>query len=316
MRTATGRRGAPVRCIHGTIHGTASALVVNPGAFLPIARPGGQPMDGVEPVLRGIDQLAFTIQTGRVRVFETVHGQDLADFAVVHVAGYPRPTAALLGAVAEYLRHNRVRAVNATGVFVSTKLFRCVRFAQGGVPVPNSVYFPGRLLDELADDIDESLGQPYVLKTLAASGGQFNYLVASGDELRERLRDPANAGQLFLAQEFVPSAATERILVFGTATPVVIRQTAVGATHLTGPLHGGRAQLVDPSDVDPVARRLAVRAAHLIDSEVASVTVIQHWTTGRWYVLDASANPTIGVGDFAGEITSAYSSYLRRRLGA
>jgi glutathione synthase/RimK-type ligase-like ATP-grasp enzyme len=313
MRTGTSRSGAPVRCVHGT----TSALVLNAGAaFLPTAARGAGPMDGVEPVFRSIEQLAFTIQTGRVRLFETVDGRDLADFALVHVAGYPRPTAALLGAVAEYLRHNRVLAVNATGVAVPTKLLRCVRFAQAGLPVPNTVYIPGRLLAELSGDIDDSLGQPYVLKALAASAGQFNYLVAGGDDLRQRLRDPANAGQLFLAQEFIPGAATLRVLVFGTTTPVVLRLTAVGATHLTGPAHGGHTRLVDPSDVDPTARRLAGQAAHLIGCQIASVTLVQHWTTRRWYVLDASANPTIGVGDFATETMSAYASYLRRRLGA
>src|ERR1041384_7566674 len=70
---------------------------------------------GIEVVFRSIEELAIDIGPGGARVRETVSGRDLADFGLVQVLAYQRPTATLLNAVADSLAANGVRAVNAAG---------------------------------------------------------------------------------------------------------------------------------------------------------------------------------------------------------
>jgi hypothetical protein len=104
-----------------------SALILN-GAELAGAK-NQLGADEFEVVFRSIDELAFTIEAGTVRVHETATGRDLAGFAFVQVASFPHPTGTLLIAVAAYLRHQRVDAVNAEGIGAPTRLLQYVRFA-------------------------------------------------------------------------------------------------------------------------------------------------------------------------------------------
>src|SRR3984957_3235475 len=115
-----------------------SALILN-GAELAEAK-DDLGADEFEVVFRSIDELAFTIKAGAVGVHETATGRDLADFAFVQVASFPSPTGTLLNAVAAYLRHQGVDAVNAEGIGAPTRLLQYVRFAQAGLPVPASRY--------------------------------------------------------------------------------------------------------------------------------------------------------------------------------
>jgi glutathione synthase/RimK-type ligase-like ATP-grasp enzyme len=307
----------PGRCTSAPVAFTRSrsALILNGEALVTGDDDAGQPrIDGVRAVFRSIDDLAFTIETGRVCVRETVGGADLANFALVQVAAYRRPTGALLNAVAEYLRDKRVRAVNAGGVGAPTKLFQYVRFAQAGIPVPATTYLPARLLVDSYADLAHTLGLPFILKALSTSGGRLSFLIGNESDFVDRLHDPNHRNVLFLAQEFVPNNTTYRVLVLGNEAPVVIRRTSVGTTHLTNATRGERSDLIDRTTFDQVARRLAVRAASVMRYEVACVNLIQHWTNRNWYVLDVNPTPLIAAGAFASDKLEAYASYLERTL--
>jgi hypothetical protein len=91
-------------------------------------------------VSRGIDELAFTIETGSVRVYETVSGWALEDFGFVQIVSFLNPTGTLLNAVTAYLLHQGVEVVNMEGIGAPTRLLQYVRFAQAGIPVPDARY--------------------------------------------------------------------------------------------------------------------------------------------------------------------------------
>src|SRR5437667_8002511 len=84
---------------------------------------------GVEVVFRSIDDIAVDIGPNGVRIQETVDGRDLADFGLVQVLAYQRPTATLLNAVADYAAAMGVRTVNLNGIGAPTRLFKYVRLA-------------------------------------------------------------------------------------------------------------------------------------------------------------------------------------------
>ena len=64
----------------------------------------------------------------------------------------------------------------------------------------------------------------------------------------------------------------------------------------------------------PAAQTLARDAAALIGSEVAGINLIQHWTTGQRFILDANVNPAIASGVFVEQNLAAYRSYVRDRV--
>lgn len=103
-------------------------------------------------------------------------------------------------------------------------------------------------------------------------------------------------------------------MVLDNEVALVIQRSWAPGTHLTNSQQGGSCTLVAPEDLHPDARTLAVSAANIIGSEVAGANVIQHWTGGRWYVLDVNANPAIVTGAFVEHKIAAYLSFVRNRL--
>jgi glutathione synthase/RimK-type ligase-like ATP-grasp enzyme len=291
-----------------------SALLIN-GPSLQAAEKKSVPVlvDGVDTVFRSVDDLAFTIGTDRVRVYETVSERDLADFGVVHIIEYPRPTATLISALADYLQIRKVPAVNVAGIGPPTKLFQYLRLAQAGLPVPMTVYRSPKLLASSYSELTEKLGLPFVLKAMSTSNGRFNYLISREDDLVQYLQNCPPARR-FLAQEFIPNDVTIRLLVFGGKVSVAMQRTGTERLYPTNTARGGNAVLLALDELDPVAVQLAIRATSFIGYDVAGVNLIQNWTTGCWYVLDVNTSPAIGTGAFVPEKLNAYSSYLKRKL--
>lgn len=268
---------------------------------------------GVEVVFRSIEELAVHIGPGGARISETVDGRDLADFGLVQVFAYPRPTATLLNAIADYLATHGVRAVNVAGIGAPTKLFTYVRLANHGLAIPSTVYLPRRLLPDAYDDLAGRLDLPFVLKS--ATGGRSGRTVLVSDEtaFARALRDGDHARGL-LAQELVPPDGSYVALVLGGRVSFALRQRADGDGDLLATSGWEDAARVDPRELEPEAREAAVRAAAALGYDIAGVRLVRHWTTGQWCVLEVSPNPPIVSGGYAADMISAYLAYLKRRL--
>jgi hypothetical protein len=279
-----------------------SILMIN-GRELP-------PGTGVDAAVCGIDDLIFSVRSGRVRCFETVRGRDLAAFGLVQISGYPRPTATLLSAIAAYLDANRRPLLGATGIGAPTKLYQSVRFAQEGLPVPVTVYLPRNLLAGSYTGLVRRLGLPFVLRSLNAIGERRNRLIGNADEFDRYVHGDGQARAILLAQEFIPNNGSLRMLVLGGELAVAVHRCDTGGPYL----RAGHATLFEPADFGEDVKNLAVRSASLIGGEVAGAHLTQHRVTGGWYVLGASSSPAIGSGAFADRKLAAYSTYLRKRL--
>jgi hypothetical protein len=196
------------------------ALILN-GAEL-VKGEGGLWGGELLAVSRSIGELAFTIETGSVRVHETVSGWDLEDFSFVQIVSFPNPTGILLNAVAAYLLHQGVEAVNMEGIGAPTRLLQYVRFAQAGIPVPAARYLPPCLLGTAYPDLADQLGLPFILTTLKGGGGGQDSLITGEPSFAARLRAGGLARAVFLAREFIPADVSYQLLIMGGQVPIVI----------------------------------------------------------------------------------------------
>jgi glutathione synthase/RimK-type ligase-like ATP-grasp enzyme len=268
-------------------------------------------------VSRSIDELAFTIETGSVRVYETVSGWDLEDFSFVQIISFTNPTGTLLNAVAAYLLHRGVDAVNMEDIGAPTRLLQYVRFAQAGIPVPAARYLPAHLLEAAYPDLADQLGIPFILTALRGGGCRQDFLITDESSFAARLRARGQTRTIFLAREFIPADVSYHLLVMGGQVPIVIRKPlSLDQTRPPGNPPEEHVALTDPATLDALARRLATQAASLMGYDVASIEMARHCTTGEWYVLKTNATPPISSGAFAPEKLSAYISYLERKLHA
>ncbi|MFG2526291.1 RimK family alpha-L-glutamate ligase [Streptomyces sp. NPDC048527] len=268
---------------------------------------------GVEVVFRSIEEIAIDIGPEGVRIRETVNGRDLADFGLVQVFAYHRPTATLLNALADYLSAKGVRAVNVAGIGAPTKLFKYVRLANRGLSIPSTVYLPLRLLPGAYHDLAMRLDLPFVLKSVTGGRRARTSLVGSEGAFTEKLRDTDQAHG-FLAQELVPPDGSHFLLVLGGHVSFALQHRSIGGGDLLATPGWGDATIVDPQMLDPEAQETAVQAATSLGYDIAGVHLVRHWTTGQWCVLEVSPNPPIGSGGYTADKVSAYSAYLKRRL--
>ncbi|MFE7953614.1 RimK family alpha-L-glutamate ligase [Streptomyces sp. NPDC057426] len=267
---------------------------------------------GVEVVFRSIEEIAIYIDSEGVRIRETVSGRDLADFGLVQVFAYHRPTATLLNALEDYLAVKGVRTVNVAGIGAPTKLFKYVRLANRGLSIPSTVYLPPRLLPGAYHDLAARLDLPFVMKPVTGGRGQTR-LVSSEGAFTEELQDTANV-RGFLAQELVPPDGSYFLLVLGGHVAFALQHRSIDGGDLLEKTSWEDAALVDPQRLDPEAQETAVRAATSLGYDIAGVHLVRHWTTRQWCVLNVSPNPPIGSGRYTAGKVSAYSEYLKRRL--
>ncbi|MEU2282522.1 hypothetical protein ABZ614_11415 [Streptomyces sp. NPDC013178] len=300
--------------------GTASAscpdlLIINGEVLRPEHSAGpGLSLDEATVHFCGIDDLAFHVGTGRTSVRDVVSGQDLADFGLIQIASYPRPTATLLSAVSAYLKHRGRPGPSMAAISAPTKLYQLVVLAQHGLPVPATVHLSRATLRDSYPQLVRELGLPFVLKAVNASGGRLNFLIETEVDFLHRTEDPAHTRVPFLAQAFVPNNGTFRVLVLGGDAALVMHRCNTDGSHLTNTEQGHHATLFEVETFDVTALELAARAASVLDCEIAGINMVQDRHTGEWFLLEVNASPAIGSGAFAAEKTRAYASYLQARL--
>jgi hypothetical protein len=294
---------------------TGAALVLNcDGLARNAALVNSLAADGVDVTFRSIDQLSFEAGPDGVCVRETVAGRDLADFGLVQVMAYQRPTSMLLNAVADYLAVRLIHAVSFTGLSVPTKLFKYVRLANRGVRVPSTIYLPPQTLAHSFGVLAERLDLPFVMKTVTGGGGRMTSLVNDETDLARRLRDDEHARLGFLAQELVPPDGCYSLMVLGGTVAYAARNAEPARyTVLQRPCWLAE-EAIEPETVDPAAVAVSVRAAAALDYDVAGVRVVRHWTDSGWRVLDICPNPPIDTGRSRDVKADAYRAYLKRRL--
>lgn len=296
------------------IPGGGRVLILNGEALDP--ETGGRlPVQGIDAAFRSIDQIGVSVEHGDARAFETVGGRDLADYGMIQIASFPRPTATLLSAVSACLEARGRAGFTRAGISAPTKLYQSVRLSLAGVTVPETHYLPRSVLRNRYRDLSERLGVPFVLKALSGSCGRFNYLVAGEEEFRILLDDPAHARLLFLAQRYIPNNGTFRLLVFGDEVPVVMHRCNTDGGHLTNTARGGHATLFETDTFDEDVKALAVHTASLMGYAVAGVNVVQHREERTWHVLEVTPSPALVTGAFVDEKLDAYAAYLRRAMG-
>lgn len=266
----------------------------------------------VEVIFRDIDELAIEIGPGGVRIWETEEGRDLRDFGLVQVAAYQRPTAVLVGAVADYLTTVGVHAVNITGIGAPTKVFKYVRLANRGLTIPATLYLPPRLMVDSYDELAERLDLPFVLKTASGAGGRLTTLVSTESAFTQRLQDATHARAGFLAQELVASDGSYYLFVLGGQVSLAIWSGS--GDDVLAQSSWERGTLVHPQELEHAAKETAIQAAAALEYDIAGVRLVKHWTTGKWCVLNVNPSPSISGGEYAAAKMGAYIDYLNRRL--
>lgn len=176
------------------------------------------------------------------------------------------------------------------------KVFLTELIARNGVPAPRSIVVHAANLPEVV----ESLGFPCVLKTPDGSFSTGVTKVETMEELRETAERILAETDLFLAQEFVPTAFDWRIGVldgealYACRYHMAKKHWQIVDPSRSGPRRYGDVEALPLEQVPETVLRSATRAAKLIGQGLYGVDVKE--TMGRGLVIEVNDNPNLEAG--------------------
>jgi glutathione synthase/RimK-type ligase-like ATP-grasp enzyme len=266
-------------------------------------------------VVRGYKDLAFRIAPNKVKVFETKTGKDISDFDLVYFKSHKANSSKALAA-AEYLQFRNVKFFDKELLshISYDKLSEYVRLALYNLSVPRTVCGTPKYLSEQAEALGISMGWPLICKEINEDRGRKNFLAANPTQLKKILKQ-AGKGETYLVQKYVPNDGYVRALVFGRQVSVAVRRETTlhqnsQKQHLNNPPGSVNAKLIPDAQLDSLAHDLAIRAAEIMNRQVAGVDLIQHSKTKKWYLLEANNAPQLKGGSFVQQKEKALANFI------
>ena len=259
--------------------------------------------------------IGLELSRNQLRAFIVSDGRDLSEFATVYFKSIFRYHEQAT-AIAETLDFMHVPFVGKElrHYIPAYKLSQMARLAKGNVTIPHTLYLPLEHYVPNYDMVVKKLGVPFIFKAINGSTGDDNYLVK--DKAQLETIAAKTTGMHFIAQKFVPNESDLRVLIVGGRIGMVIeRKRADDSTHLNNTSKGATAHLLPLETLDPALQELGLRAAEIMERDVAGVDVMLEKGSGVPYVLEVNASPQITSGSFEAEKLDLYTEYFKGLVG-
>lgn len=240
------------------------------------------------------NDLGFLIDGNEASIVNYLTGDDLRVYSKIlvlstslyHAQNY------IFSALACYCRKYNIEMLDDSFTNCDGKLYAMWRFWEKGVRVPKTAFGPADFLAEVL----ERFGSPAVLKSVNGTKGRDNYLVRSGEEIKEIVeRDPDTR---YILQNYIPNDGDYRIVVTNFEAKLAIYRSANGKDFRNNTSLGGEASLVPLDELDSEVIKLATEAAKALNIKIAGADILQNRETGEYSVLEVNRTPQLASGAF------------------
>jgi glutathione synthase/RimK-type ligase-like ATP-grasp enzyme len=253
-----------------------------------------------------LQQMIFAIDTKNQAVIYSPEGQRIFDDAayVYFKSWESMPEQAAMAA--HYLKAKGIpfgdTAVERLGVNKASQMWRLWANNICVIPTITSCQMPSEGL------IEEALGSgPYIIKPAHGEKGHGIEKIRNYQALHERL---AGNERKWLVQPFVKNNGDLRMMVYGFRVRGVLKRVAASGAIVNNTSQGASSEYLEPSDVAPEVRRMAVRAARVTENAVAGVDVIEN-QDGKWMVMEVNQGSQIVTGHFTDKKMAAFGDYMQ-----
>ncbi|CAN5649237.1 hypothetical protein BH23PAT1_BH23PAT1_3440 [soil metagenome] len=265
--------------------------------------------------------LLYDIFSGDTTVRDLVIGTDVSSYSYVYFKSRSK-NAEFASALAGYLNFHSVPFSDIeVGLSGSTsKLTEYMKLASHGLSVPRTICAKPKELLKNYKYTKTSLGLPLVLKEISSDRGKNNYIVSNKKEYQSILAD-CPAEHIYLAQEHIPNEGFYRVQIFGKEVGLSVWRSPEFHTdklkkHLNKPFNGANVSMVPVGELPTEVQNLAVRAAVLMNRQVAGLDILQDKHTKEWYILEVNNAPQIRKGHFVEENAKAFARFIDKELSS
>lgn len=170
-----------------------------------------------------------------------------------------------------------------------TKLSTMVQLALEGLPVPRSIF------SITTRSVISSLPYPFIAKAIAASRGDYNYLVSDSG-----VRDTVLEQRVpLLIQPYLENEHDLRVICFGGKPSLVLRRSRdpEGQTHLNNTSQGGQSRWIPLEEVHFEILTLCEKISKIMGREMAGIDLIPDTSSPYGYsCLEVNAVPQLTSG--------------------
>jgi len=255
--------------------------------------------------------IGIRMDTGEIEAFIVSTGMKAHEYSAVYFKSYFRYHEQAI-AIAESLQAHRTKFIGSElqRYIPMHKLSQMARLARNNFHLPKTLFLPVQKCAEKYDMFVSELGKEFVFKAIDGSTGNDNYLVKTKSQFDRIVKE--NTSKQFIGQSFVPNKSDLRLLVVGGKLELAIERRRIDDnTHLNNTSQGARATLLDLDNIPAGLEDLALRAATVMDRDIAGVDVILETDTNVPYVLEVNASPQIASGAFEDEKLKIYAEFFR-----
>ena len=245
-------------------------------------------------------------------------GCSLKDYDFIYFKSFFRYSE-VASVIAYYLKQNDIKFVCSELLQhgIDSKLSQLNYLSYAGLPIPSTLFM---LKDKWVDSYDkvvEKFGLPFIFKSVDGSTGRENYLIKSEKELKDALEYHKLEGLEFIAQEFIPNDSDLRMLIVDDEIKMIIKRQRVNPekTHLNNTSQGAMASLIPVDTLSSSAKEICLRAAKILNREIAGVDLLFSKIDNSPYILEVNASTQIGSGAFVEEKLNIYSDYFKNVVG-
>ncbi len=268
---------------------------------------------GLECDFATYDDIVFEISGNAVTCDVISHGTKLSDYDLIYFKTYFKK-AEIAAAMTEVATAQGVDFIDhEVGNYQArTKLTQYIRLARFGMAIPDSIIMSTVHLDGSYETIAAKLGMPFVMKDVAAEQGRSNYLVQNEDDFNDVVASAKQDGNLYVSQRFVENDGDYRVLVLNKNVEMVIERVAASTTtHLNNTSKGASAKNIPVDEFGSKPSSIAVRAAVIMDRQVAGVDLVYDKANAKWLVFEVNNSPQVVGGSFVKEKQQIMSRFLR-----
>ncbi len=258
------------------------------------------------------DDIRFDIFDSRIDCTILNHQARLADYDLVYFKTYFKK-AEIAAAMTEVAATQGVNFIDqeVASYHARTKLTQYLRLARFDIAVPDSIVLPSQHLDGTFTELSATFGLPFVMKDVASEQGESNYLITSKKEFDEVCRLAKEQKALYVSQRYVENDGDFRVIVLYKTVEFVIKRTKTDETsHLNNTSKGAQAERITEEDLGSEAAAIAVRAAMIMNRQVAGVDLVFDQKAKKWLVFEVNNSPQMAGGAYLEEKRALLSRFL------
>lgn len=265
--------------------------------------------------LANFDDLIFLIDKQNMQIKIASLDKDLREFDIVYFKSILADRA-LASAVAQYLQLKSVPFFDRATLEYQpkNKLEQYIILQSLGLNIPKSILVGSAQLSTAYAQLAEELGLPFVMKDISSNRGNNNFLIKDKKDYKKLLKLNKKRSANFISQRFIANDGDYRVLIFGKQIKLVMHRVNTKAdSHLNNVSKGSAATLMKETIIPGKIRRQSIKAAEVLNLNIAGVDLIQDKRTGAWYCLEVNDGPQLATGSFVAEKEKIFTEYLEAR---